>query len=228
MGSKTYRLMPALDIMDLEQAVALAKAVGDLDFILGFKIGFTLGLTHGLPETVKRLRGVTDKALVYDHQKAGTDIPATGEQFADIMAGAGIDQAILFPQAGPVTNRAWIKGLVSRGVGVISGGLMTHPGYILSEGGYIGDDRVGAMYGLAREEGVTSFVVPLTRAAATRALFPGDNRGLTFYSPGFGAQGGDPAGFDFIQDHCLIVGRSLLASADPRGWVEQVQTGLEA
>jgi orotidine-5'-phosphate decarboxylase len=229
MSQKQFWLMPALDSDDLELVVKLVASVGDMSFIKGFKLGFILGLTHGLPEVVKRLKDVTEKPLIYDHQKAGTDIPATGAQFAQVMVRAGIDEAILFPQAGPETSRAWIKSLKKHGIGVISGGLMTHPGYILSEGGYLADERIPEMYRLAQDEGVNSFVVPLTRPDATRAIFPAGSLSadMTFYSPGFGAQGGDPAAFDFISRHCIIAGRSFFAAPDPRAYVLQVQAQLE-
>jgi len=139
---KQFGLMPALDVDELEVAVRAAACVGSLDAICGFKVGFSLGLTFGLPEVVRRLREVTDKPIIYDHQKGGTDIPETGVLFARAMVRARVDAAILFPQSGPKTLSTWVGALGNLGVGCIVGGVMTHAGYLKSEGGYLDDEAV--------------------------------------------------------------------------------------
>ena len=227
--NKTWRIIPALDISDLDRAATLAATVGGHPLVYGFKVGFSLGLTHGLPVVVARIKAVApDKPIIYDHQKAGTDIPATGELFAATLASAGIDQVILFPQAGPTTQAAWIDACMAHGLKVILGGAMTHHGYLATEGGYLRDDAPAQMYRNARQAGVGAFVVPLTRPELTRKLM--DHAGLPadgeYYSPGYGKQGGDPAAFDFIHTHYLIIGRSLLEADDPYAYLDEVHTNL--
>jgi len=227
-GDKRFGLMPALDMDDLGKAVAAASAVGSLDGICGFKVGFSLGLGFGLPEVVRALRSVTSKPIIYDHQKGGTDIPETGALFAKVMARAGVDAAILFPQAGPNTMAAWVSALAAEKVGCIVGGIMTHPGYLRSEGGYLDDEAVAGIYGQAVKAGVRSFVLPLTRpeVAARVVEESGIEPGWTCFSPGFGAQGGDPARFPFVNRHVLIVGRALLSAADPAEYVNRIAQEL--
>ena len=93
---KEYRIIPALDVADLETALRLVCRTAGRASVYGYKLGFALGLAYGLPETVRRIREWTDKPLIYDHQKAATDIPDTGALFADVLKRAGIDEAILF------------------------------------------------------------------------------------------------------------------------------------
>lgn len=230
MTGRDVRLIPALDCKDPEDAVRVAGAVGDLDFVYGFKVGFSLGLAHGLPHIVSRLRAHTDKPIIYDHQKAATDIPATGKLFAETVAAAGVDEAILFPQAGPRTLVAWIEALSTARVKIIVGGVMTHPAYLVSEGGFIADEAVTRMYGIAIENGVSRFVVPLTKPAVTRQLYR--EAGMTdehrFYSPGLGSQGGDPAQFEFLKTHYLIVGRALLSADDPVQYVNSIERQVKS
>ncbi len=225
---KQYGIIPALDCEHLDDAVRLVKALGAHSFVRGFKLGFSLGLTYGLPEVVRTLKDSSDLPLIYDHQKAGTDIPDTGALYARTLRRAGIDAAILFPQAGPRTLRAWIKALQDEGVEAIGGGAMTHPAYLASEGGYIADRAVLDMYAIAREEGVLTFVLPLTKPDVSRTIV--DHARLdsecTIVSPGFGAQGGNPASFDFIQRHHLIVGRALLRADEPLEYVNTIERQL--
>jgi len=220
---KQVRLIPALDVTDLETVDRLAAAIGRHPAVYGFKVGFALGLTHGLGRVVAAIRRHSDRPVIYDHQKAATDIPDTGSLFAGTMKGAGVDEVILFPQAGPETLAAWIQALRERELKIIVGGLMTHPAYMASEGGFLADEGIERIYRLAVDAGVKAFVVPLTKPEAVEALvravpFPAD---AAFYSPGFGKQGGDPARFASIRTHHLIAGRSLLESRDPAFWVDR-------
>ena len=230
MPERDVRLIPALDCKSLEDAVRVASAVGHLDFVYGFKVGFSLALAHGLPRVVSQLKVHTDKPIIYDHQKAATDIPATGALFAETVAAAGVDEAILFPQAGPETLTAWIDALGTARVKTIVGGVMTHAAYLVSEGGFIADEAVTRMYRIAIENGVSRFVVPLTKPELTEQLYR--DAGMTadhrFYSPGLGRQGGDPGRFEFLKTHYLIVGRALLSAEDPEQYVNSMERQVKS
>ncbi len=217
MSNKIVKVIPALDVTDLDRIKKLVSAVSNIDIIYGYKVGFSLGLKYGLPKVVETIREFSDKPIIYDHQKAGTDIPDTGQLFAETMDSAGVDEVILFPQAGPNTLHAWVSAVMERDLRVIVGGVMTHPGYLVSEGGFIRDEAVTEMYRMAYDQGVRSFVVPLTKPQAVLKLYEqaGLNNECEFYSPGFGKQGGDLKQFDFLKKHFLIIGRSLLQAEDP-------------
>ena len=46
---------------------------------LEYKVGLSLALDCGLPKVVEIAREYTDKPIIYDHLKAGTDIPEVGK-----------------------------------------------------------------------------------------------------------------------------------------------------
>ena len=228
MADKEYRIIPALDTVDLDAALRLVCKVAGRGSVHGFKLGFALGLGHGLPEAVRRIREWTDKPLIYDHQKAATDIPDTGALFGDVMKQAGIDEVILFPHTGPHTLAAWTRAMQERGMKAIVGAVMTHPAYLVSEGGYIADAAAAAIYRQAAVLGVGAFVVPLTKpelVAKLAAEVP-FTAAQEFYSPGYGAQGGDPAKFPSLARHYLIMGRSLMAAEDPAKKLAEAENQL--
>lgn len=183
----------ASDVATLEEFEELVKQTANVDGIGGYKIGFTLGLGYGLDRVVEAARRHTSKALIYDHQKAATDIPDTGKDFAVVCARAGIDAVILFPQAGPETERAWMYHALDKGLGVIVGGRMTHAAYAQSEGGFITDEGALEMYRIAARAGVSHFVVPGNKPeviTTVRETVEAEGVAPIFYAPGFVAQGG--------------------------------------
>ena len=229
-SKKVFKLIPALDVTEIAEVERIARAVGNNPMVYGFKVGFSLGLTHGLAPVVEAIRKFSNLPVIYDHQKAATDIPDTGTLFARTLSRAGIDEAILFPQAGPATLTAWIKALRDEKLKIIVGGLMTHPAYRVSEGGFIEDAAIEKIYSTAVENGVSAFVVPLTKPEAVEKIvdkvpFPAQTE---FYSPGFGRQGGDPKQFSRIGCHYLIVGRALIQAPNAEEWLNQTAQQLRS
>jgi len=167
----------------------ILKQTEDLDVVGGYKLGFMLGLSMGLHKVVEFTRKYfTDKPLIYDGQKAGTDIPYTGRSFAKTLKNAGIDAVILFPLSGPETERAYIEAAFEEDLGVIVGGLMTHQKYIRSQGGFIADESVLEMYGIAADIGVKNFVVPANKIDEIKSIkrfLESRVKEPIFYSPGF-------------------------------------------
>jgi orotidine-5'-phosphate decarboxylase len=188
-------IIPACDIKTLEQLAKVVDACKGFDRVRAYKIGFSLGLRFGLPVVVAAVKSRHIGAkVIYDHQKASTDIPGTGAEFADTMKFGGVDAAILFPQSGPVTESAYIDALHKAGVHVIVGGEMTHQGYLVGDGGFLSDDAPKKMYGEAAQHGVVDFVVPGNkpdRIAEYREFLVKEHHVTPIlYSPGFVKQGG--------------------------------------
>ena len=186
-------VIPACDVETLAQFEELVNQTADVDGIGGYKIGFELGLGFGLLAVVAAARKYSDKPIIYDHQKAGTDIPDTGKNYAKLMKRAGVDTVIFFPQAGPETERAWIYHALDNGLKVIVGGRMTHPAYTVSEGGFITDEGALDMYRIAARAGVNNFVVPGNKPDVikqVREVVEAEGVSPVFYAPGFIAQGG--------------------------------------
>lgn len=228
MSAKSFSLVPSLDVVSLEETARVVEAVQGHPFVYGFKIGFSLGLAQGLPKTMEAIRKLTAKPVIYDHQKAATDIPATGALFARVLADAGIDEVILFPQAGPATLEAWAEAMMAKNLKTIVGVVMTHAKYLQGEGGYLADSSPVDIARRAKAAGVKAFVTPLTKpelVAKLAAETPFDAND-EFYSPGLGAQGGDPKAFPALKTHRLIVGRSLLNAPDPAAYVEFLAASL--
>jgi orotidine-5'-phosphate decarboxylase len=211
-------IIPACDVAG-DELEALVKATAKVEGIGAYKLGFIPALYMGLPKAVEVVRKYSDKPIIYDHQKAATDIPDTGHPFARACRSAGVDAVILFPQAGPVTEKAWIRAAKEEGLGVVVGGLMTHQCYTQGEGGYLCDQAILDMYLNAIKEGVTEFVVPGTKIEAihkVREMLEHENVTPTFYSPGLIKQGGDiKAAADAAgQRWHAIVGRALYGADD--------------
>ena len=189
-------VMLAADVNNFVELATLAKATSGVFGLSSVKIGFSLGL-RGTTEAVQIVRREmgTRVQVVYDHQKAGTDIPETGTQFVKVLLEAAVDAVILFPLAGPATQEAWTKACLSEGLPVIVGGMMTHPQFLVSEGGYIADDAPERIYRFACHLGAQHFVVPGNKIEWVRRihgwLVEELGKNFVLYAPGFITQGGD-------------------------------------
>ncbi len=219
-------VIPACDVETLEQFEALVQATCSLEKIGGYKIGFELGLGYGLSRVVETARKHTQKPLIYDHQKAGTDIPDTGKNFARVCKKAGVDAVIFFPQAGPETERAWIYHALDQGLKVIVGGRMTHPAYAQSEGGWISDAGALEMYRIAARAGVHHFVVPGNKPEVIKTvkeLVEAEGVDPVFYAPGFVAQGGKIGEAAQVAGNRWhgIVGRGIYEASDMKQAAEE-------
>ncbi|MFC1629793.1 hypothetical protein ACFL11_01025 [Patescibacteria group bacterium] len=132
---------------DLREACGdIVRATHDLPGIGGYKIGLTLALGFGLKAVVEMIRRQTEKPIIYDHQKAGTDIPGLGSEFARIVSSSGVNAVILFPFGGAATERAWIADCQEEDLTVLVGGHMTQPEFLASEGGFVAEDAPGLIY----------------------------------------------------------------------------------
>ena len=208
-------VVPACDVSK-EKYIDILKSTNNIEKVGGYKVGPVLAGRLGYDEIVKITRDHTDKPLIYDAQKWGTDIPDTAEKILTPLKESGINTVILFPQSGPVVAYEWIKTSQDLGLGVIVGGEMTHPRYLstdLSEGNKVnyteifkelgirrtmpGFMREGApedIYEIASRMGVTNFVVPGNKPdKITHYKSLIERCGIskpTFWSPGLVAQSG--------------------------------------
>lgn len=220
-----YGVIVACDVKNLNELETLIEVTSSVNGIVGYKIGFILGLNYSLPAVVSTIRELTDLPIVYDHQKAGTDIPDMGTEFATVMKNAGVDSAIIFPQAGPATQEAFIKALLKEKVVPMVGGEMTHQKYMESEGGYIKNGSPEKMYELGAKAGAEFFIVPGTRPDAIKK-YADLLSSLTrprFCFPGIGRQGGDiETAFNACNaSSYAIIGSSIYKSHDPKKAAEE-------
>ncbi|MEK6869247.1 MAG: orotidine 5'-phosphate decarboxylase / HUMPS family protein [Nanoarchaeota archaeon] len=185
-------IIPSCDVSDLTKLKNLVKETCSVKGIGAYKIGLELCIPYGICRVVDVIRKQTDLPIIYDHQKAATDIPELGEKFAKAVKGA--DAVILFPFTGPETEKEWIKACKMEKLGVIVGGEMTHKGFLESEGGFINEKETFAIYEIAADQKINDFVVPGNKPEKIK-LYKAflEARGVKpiFYSPGLIAQGGN-------------------------------------
>ena len=217
-----HGIIPACDVNSLSELEKLVELTADIAGICGYKIGFSLGLSYGLPTVVDSIEKHTDLPVIYDHQKAGTDIPQMGELFAQTCKESGVTGAIIFPQAGPSTEEAFIRALFNAGLTPLVGGEMTHPKYLDQNGGFIKNESIKEMYLYGAKNGVEYFIVPGNKPERINyymSLLRNEIPQPAFCMPGIGRQGGDiKAAFEATEGLPAygIVGRAIFGAPDIR------------
>lgn len=224
-------IIPACDVPSIGKYSEIVRETAGIKKVGGYKIGFELGLRYGLGALVKAAREYSDKPIIYDHQKAGTDIPDTGKKFCEACLETGVDAVIFFPQAGPETEKAWINAAKELDLGVIVGGEMTHKGYLEKEGGFLRNNAPREIYSIAADLGVKDFVVPGNRPESIksyRELLEGKGIEPIFYSPGLVAQGGEisESGKAAGKKWHAIIGRGIYEAKDMKKAAEELAAKL--
>lgn len=210
-------------LSELVKATCLVEGIG------GYKVGLRLALGEGLSRIVGTVREHTPLPIIYDHQKAGNDIPAMGTEFAEACRRAGVDAVIMFPFSSPVTEEKWIKAAQDAGLTVLVGGHMTHEQFLDSEGGFIAATAPDRIYTIAAQNSVRDFVVPGNkveyveryRRLLEEVLGEGN---FTLYAPGFITQRGEISEFAAVAGKRwhAIVGSAIYKALDLRVAAEQM------
>jgi len=221
-------IIPSCDVGSLEKLSKLVRETCSVKGIGAYKIGFELVIPFGMNEVIKTIRKHTKLPIIYDHQKAGTDIPDMGIKFMQACKGA--DAVILFPQAGPETEAAWIKAAQQVKMKVIIGGEMTHPGYLKETGGFLENDAPKRIYEIAASMGVTDFVIPGNKPEKSIEYvnsIKNKIKNSVFYSPGLVAQGGRISVLAGKLDSWhAIVGRAIYEAKDMKKAAEELAKSL--
>ncbi|MDP3765193.1 MAG: orotidine 5'-phosphate decarboxylase / HUMPS family protein [Nanoarchaeota archaeon] len=221
-------IIPSCDVDSLEKLSKLVKSTCSVKGIGAYKIGFELVIPFGMEKVVKTIRKMTKLPVIYDHQKAGTDIPEMGEKF--MKACKLVDAVILFPQAGPETEVAWIKAAQQAKMNVIIGGEMTHQAYLKDAGGFIDDNAPKRMYEIAASMGVADFVIPGNKPEKSMEyvnLIKNKIKNPIFYSPGLVAQGGSITDLAKKLDSWhAIIGRAIYEANDMKKAAEELTKEL--
>ncbi len=213
-------IIPACDV-NMRVFEDIVRATADLPQVGAYKIGAALALQEGLSVVAKVARKHTSKPLIYDHQKAGTDIPETGKLFAATLKTCGMDAVILFPLSGPATQTAWIRSAQEAGLHVLLGAHMTHERFLLTDGGFLDASPLEKIYTNGASLGIQNYVVPGNKPKVierVRSLLTEQKVDPVFFAPGFIAQGGglsDAAKVAGPRWHA-IVGRALYEARDIR------------
>lgn len=227
-------IIPALDVSTIERMETIVRETKDAESISAYKIGFSLVMRFGLIKIVDSIKQICpNKPVIYDHQKAGTDIPDTGEDFMLACKSAKVDAVIIFPLSGIATQKAWIKAAYDHNLRIIVGGMMTHHGFTTNDGGYLDPNHIVDIYKTAIIHEVTDFVVPGTKPNFVKDLITNVfekevSEEPVFYSPGLVTQGGDISEMSEIlkYDWHAIVGRKIKDATDIQSSVKEIEVLL--
>ncbi|MGC1121423.1 MAG: orotidine 5'-phosphate decarboxylase / HUMPS family protein [Candidatus Methanofastidiosia archaeon] len=199
-----YGIIVACDVESIDRFRRILEETSSIEGIVGYKIGCLLVLRYGLSQLMETTKETTDLPVIYDHQKAGTDIPQLGEDFAQVCADGEVSGVIVFPQSGPVTEDAFISALLKRDLVPIVGGEMTHPKYLSNDGGFIREDAPMEIYRIAAEKHVDHFVVPGNKPEVIRKYYNMLSpivKKPKYCLPGIGRQGGDiKSAFRYLEE----------------------------
>lgn len=221
-------IIPSCDVDSMEKLSKLVGATCSVKGVGAYKIGFELVIPFGMDKVVRTIRKITKLPIIYDHQKAGTDIPEMGEKF--MKACKGVDAVILFPQAGPETEAAWIKAAQQAKMNVIIGGEMTHQAFLKEAGGFIGDDAPKRIYEIAASMGVADFVIPGNKPGKSleyAKIIKNKAKEPVFYSPGLVAQGGAITDLaKHLGSWHAIIGRAIYEAKDMKKAAEELAKSL--
>lgn len=195
--------------------------------VVSIKVGFSLALTYGLPSVVKMIREVSLLPVIYDHQKAATDIPQMGKPFAALCRDAGVQGVIFFPLSGPKTLEGFVYAAIESELEPIVGLVMTHPSFLQSEGGFIADSAPASICSVAVAMGIRSFVLPGTKTDIVSKFAKGGLSKLesgAIMMPGIGSQGGSlTAAFKAAEPHrrFAIIGSAIYNAPDPKAALDE-------
>jgi len=221
----------AADVNTLDELSALTEVAADFSDVVALKLGALLAIRFGLHQAVSAVRRISDLPVIYDHQKAGTDIPQMGRPFARACRDAGVQAVIFFPMAGPKTLEAFVRGAQDEDLVPIVGLVMTHQMYLLREGGYIADDAPEAICSTALRLDVSHFVLPGTKPEVVREFATGTLSRIRcrIFMPGIGSQGGSlVTAIEAARPHVAlpIVGSAVYSATDPRRALAQFSAEL--
>lgn len=224
-------IIPALDVSSLAHLGRVVDGTAHMPSIGAYKVGLDLVIRVGLATAISVVRRYDEHAVViYDHQKAGNDIPAMGKKFAAAVKESGADAVILFPFAGPVSAKAWIQACQSAELCVLVGSHMTHEEFVEEQGGFIPLAQLERVYDIAVDEGVTDFVVPGNQADMVqkyrdRIAQRMGSEDFALYAPGFITQGGSISKTGAVAGKRwhAIVGSALCDEAHPRAIHEKAK-----
>lgn len=218
-------IIPSCDFSSLEKLKQLVNDTSDIEGVGAYKLGYELVIPYGLKNVIDAIRDYTDLPIIYDHQKAGTDIPEMGKNF--VRACKKVNALIIFPLAGIETETAWINSAIEEDMPIIVGGEMTHKGFLVSEGGFIDNSAPKKIYEKAVELGVKDFVLPGNKPEKIkfyREIIEKKCPKPVYYSPGFIVQGGvisESAKLAGERWHA-IVGRGIYQQKDFRKAVKEL------
>ena len=228
-------IIPALDIDAHEQLEFVVRETSKREGVAGYKLGLTSVMRFGLLESVRRLRDMTDLPIIYDHQKAGPDMPDMAKKYTAMCKEADLDGLILFPVAGPTAVDGFVGEAVRAGLVPMVGGEIPVPDYGVSGGGYMVDDALDRILARAVHNKADHFVLPAHNAAKIERWskwIAANVKSPLVLITGFGALGGTIETSFAAASVCgrrfAIVGRLITGSKTPGDTAAQMYEQMQA
>lgn len=203
-------LILSLDALDKTEACAIAKSCAP--YIDAIKVGYPLVLATGL----SIVRDLADLGLPLIADFKVADIPNTNRLICEAVFSAGFDAVIAHGFVGPDAARTCVEVARSHGGAAYIVAEMSHPGATEFFHGGVAE-RIAELAVAVRADGI---IAPATRPERIVRLREIIGK-KTIYSPGVGAQGGDPDAVARLVDG-IIVGRSIYAAEDPAAEAERL------
>jgi orotidine-5'-phosphate decarboxylase len=216
----THGIIVALDLESMDAQKRVVERTTRVEGVAGYKLGLTATLRMGLAQAVRELRQVTALPLLYDHQKAGADVPDMAGKFSAVCAEAGVTGLILFPLAGPRAVCEFVGQALKRRMVPIVGGELPFPDYNAAGGGYVVDGALEMIFRAAIKIGADHFVVPGNTAEKVRyhaAWLAREIETPTLVIPGIGPLGGSIEDTFSAAPGCrayAVVGRAVYDAPD--------------
>ena len=217
----SHGIVPALDIESLQEMQRVVERTTQIDGVVAYKLGSLSTLRLGLASAVQALREVTDLPLLYDHQKAGPDVPSMAPKFTAACKEGGVDGLILFPLAGPKALDEFVSSALNHRLLPIVGGELPLPEYSVKGGGYVANDALRRILERSLGQHVDHFVIPATDTEKLGRLCEWLLSRLEkpyVFLPGIGALGGSISEAFAAASGCrayAVVGRAVYAASDP-------------
>jgi len=140
------------------------EATARIPFVVGYKIGVLPVLEAGLKDTLRSIRKISSKPLLYDHQKLGCDLPDIYKgRILDLIKSYGADGLFVFPLGGKEVLEAVINKCIDIELTPIVCGDLSYKGFFAEEGGYIDIDVQQRIYLDAASYGVSHFMMSCNR-----------------------------------------------------------------
>ncbi|NLM29918.1 MAG: orotidine-5'-phosphate decarboxylase [Methanomicrobiales archaeon] len=196
-------LILALDLLDRKEATRVAEACAPC--IDAIKVGYPLVLATGL-SIADDLAGL-GLPLIADFKVA--DIPNTNRLITEAVFAAGFDAIIAHGFVGADAARACVEVAHNHDGAAYIVAEMSHPGATEFFHGGVAE-RLAALAVTVRADGIIAPATRPDRISQLREIVGA----RTIYSPGVGAQGGDPDAVARLVDG-IIVGRSIYEAGDP-------------
>jgi orotidine-5'-phosphate decarboxylase len=214
-------IIPALDLDDAERLKRIVAATCEVEGVVGYKLGAVIALRLGLGPAIDAVRQLTDLPVLYDHQKAGTDIPSMSDGFTKACRDAGADGLVLFPLAGREAVRQFAERTRQRGMTPLVGGELPYPEYRARHGGFVHDGALARILDEATGVGVDHVIIPANDPKKVRRHTGAVRRRVarpSVFLPGIGTLGGSIDAAFAAAEGCrryAIIGRSIVAARRP-------------